>query len=212
MADHGTILLGSSYPASPLVTGYQVVPPTLRSHLGTALMFVPVPQTLFPTNYAIAGSIQPAPCPECPEPAQVPTEGIIWPTPGIVAYLEPGMNDAIEQLQADVAALQHAITGYPGANNQTGTSYTVVADDAGRLVTLNSSSPVTVTLPQDSAAVFPLYSRIDFAGLGTGLVTFAAGTGATVNGTPSRVTRARYSAASAVKVAANTWLVVGDMA
>jgi hypothetical protein len=104
------------------------------------------------------------------------------------------------------------VIGYVGVNNQTGTTYTIVLADSGKLVTLDNASPVTVTLPQDSSVALPVGERIDFAGIGVGLVTFAAGTGATVNGTPSLVTRARYSAATAVKIAANTWLLVGDLA
>jgi len=102
--------------------------------------------------------------------------------------------------------------GYVGVNNQTGTTYTIVLADSGKLVTLSNASPVTVTLPQDSSVAIPVGERVDFAGIGVGLVTFAAGSGATVNGTPSLVTRARYSAATAIKIAANTWLLVGDLA
>ena len=42
-------------------------------------------------------------------------------------------------------------------------------------------------------------------------MTFAQGTGATVNGTPGTKTRAQYSAATVKKVAANTWLAMGDL-
>jgi hypothetical protein len=54
--------------------------------------------------------------------------------------------------------------------------------------------------------------RIDFVVIGAGMAIFAAGGSATVNGTPSLTTRAQYSAASAIKRAADTWLVMGDMA
>lgn len=101
---------------------------------------------------------------------------------------------------------------YVGVNAQTGTTYTPALTDIGKLVTLSNTSPITVTLPQDSDVAFPVGSRVDFAGINTGLVTFAAGSGATANATPSLVTRARWSAATAVKYAANTWLVVGDLA
>jgi hypothetical protein len=97
-------------------------------------------------------------------------------------------------------------------NAQTGTTYTLVASDAGKIVTLSNGSAVTVTLPQDSDATFAVGTRVDFIGIGAGLVTFAAGTGATVNGTPSLVTRAQWSGATAVKRAANTWVVIGDLA
>lgn len=113
---------------------------------------------------------------------------------------------------ADWAAPASPSLGYVGVNAQTGTTYTIVLGDDGKLVTLSNASAVTVTLPQDSSVAIAVGHRIDFAGIGVGLVTFAAGTGATVNGTPSLVTRARYSAATAIKIAANTWLLVGDLA
>jgi hypothetical protein len=101
---------------------------------------------------------------------------------------------------------------YVGVNAQTGTTYTPVLTDVGKFITLSNTSAITVTLPQDSDLAVPVGGHLDFAGINTGLVTFAAGTGATANGTPSLVTRARYSGATAIKIAANTWLVVGDLA
>jgi hypothetical protein len=40
---------------------------------------------------------------------------------------------------------------------------------------------------------------------------FAPGGGAIVNGTPGLRLRAQYSAATAKKIAANTWVVIGDL-
>lgn len=101
---------------------------------------------------------------------------------------------------------------YVGVNAQTGTTYTPVASDEGKLVTLSNAAAITVTLPQDSDLAMPVGARIDMVPVAAGMVTFVAGTGATVNGTPSLVTRAQWSAATVVKRAANTWLVVGDLA
>lgn len=97
-------------------------------------------------------------------------------------------------------------------NAQTGTTYTVVLADEGKLVTLSNAGAITCTLPQDSDVAIPIGGRVDFAQIGAGQVTFAAGTGATVNATPGLKCRAQYSAVSAIKRAANTWLLVGDLA
>ena len=140
-------------------------------------------------------------------------------TAGQVYTKQSGTDfDADWETPTVYAAVSHTHTAaditsdYVGVNNQTGTTYTIVLGDRGKLVTLSNASPVTVTLPQDSSVAIAIGDRIDFAGIGVGLVTFAAGTGATVNGTPSLVTRARYSAVTAIKIAANTWLLVGDLA
>lgn len=113
---------------------------------------------------------------------------------------------AIDEVAGDIGTKPQAI------NPQTGTTYTPVADDLGKLVTLDNASAITVTLPQDSAVTIPVGGRIDFAAIGAGIPTFVAGTGATVNGTPSLVMRDQWSAVSAVKRAADTWLLVGDLA
>jgi hypothetical protein len=130
--------------------------------------------------------------------------------------LLPADRGFVEDLVEETVA---AITGVePGApiratiNAQTGTSYTVVLADENKLVTLNNAAAITVTLPRDSTVALPVGARVDFAALGVGLATFVAGTGATVVGTPSLTTRARYSSVSAVKIAANSWLLVGDLA
>jgi hypothetical protein len=101
---------------------------------------------------------------------------------------------------------------YVGINAQTGTSYGPVVADVGKLVTLTNASAITVTMPSDATEAIPVNSTIDFAVLGAGMVTFAPGSGATVNGTPSLITRAQYSVVMLVKIAANTWLAVGDLA
>jgi len=69
---------------------------------------------------------------------------------------------------------------------------------------------VTVTLQQDSAATYPIGTSIDFWANGTGAL-FAAGTGVTIVNTPGLKFRAVGSVATAMKVAANTWLVFGDL-
>lgn len=116
--------------------------------------------------------------------------------------------DAITKSYADPGLVGR----YSALNAQTGTTYTPVLADEGKLVTITNSSAITVTLPQNSSLLFPIGGRFDVVGLGTGLITFAAGSGATVVGTPSLVTRAQYSAVSVVKISTNGWLVVGDLA
>ena len=100
---------------------------------------------------------------------------------------------------------------YLAVNAQTGTSYTLTTADEGRLVTLGSASATTLTLPSDTTAAIPVGARIDIGRAGAGAVTIAPGSGATVNATPSHTLRAQWSTASAIKRAASTWLVVGDL-
>jgi hypothetical protein len=101
---------------------------------------------------------------------------------------------------------------YVGVNAQTGTTYAPVLTDQGKLVTCSNAGAITVTMPSDATTAFPIGTQIDFVVIGAGMVTFVAGSSATVNGTPSLVTRAQWSAVTAIKRAANTWVLVGDLA
>ncbi len=118
--------------------------------------------------------------------------------------------DAVTKDYAD--ALVPVARRYSTINAQTGTTYTPVLADESALVTLNNAGAITVTLPQDSSLAIPIGASIDFTVIGAGMATFTAGSGATVNATPSAITRAQYSTVSAIKRAANTWLLVGDLA
>jgi hypothetical protein len=98
-------------------------------------------------------------------------------------------------------------------NDQTGTTYTTVAGDRNKLVTLTNASAITLTLPP---SVYTAGQQIHFAQLGAGQVTFAQGAGVTINSTGATATapkiRARYGTATAICTASNTFLVIGDIA
>ena len=93
-------------------------------------------------------------------------------------------------------------------NTQTGTTYSLLASDAGKLVTLSNASAITLTVP--SGLGLATGQRIDIAQLGAGQVTVAA-SGTTINSTPGLKLRAQYSAASLIVTGTNTFLLVGDL-
>jgi hypothetical protein len=98
-------------------------------------------------------------------------------------------------------------------NAQTGTTYTLVAADAeNKLVTTSNASAVTVTVPP---SVFTVGQQINVASIGVGLTTFTQGAGVTITSTGAVATapvlRARYSAATVICTASNTFLIVGDL-
>jgi len=99
------------------------------------------------------------------------------------------------------------------ANPQTGTSYTLVAADAGKLVTLSNAAAITLTLPQDSDATIAVLTYIDLLQLGAGQVTVVAGSGATLrtSGLTAKC-RAQYSRVGVQKISTNTWSLFGDLA
>ncbi len=95
---------------------------------------------------------------------------------------------------------------------ETGTTYTLLAANLNQLVTLNNASAITLTLPP---SVFSAGDVINIAQIGAGQVTLSQGAGVTINSTGATATapklRARYSAASIICTASNTFLVVGDI-
>jgi hypothetical protein len=99
------------------------------------------------------------------------------------------------------------------ANAQTGTSYTLVLADAGKLVTVSNAATHTLTVPTNASVAFPVGTVVNVARIGAGAVNLAAAGGVTVN-SPGAVLglRAQYSQATLVKTATDTWLLGGDIA
>jgi len=97
-------------------------------------------------------------------------------------------------------------------NAQTGTTYTLVDADLGKLVTTSNASAVTVTIPP---SVFATGNIINVQSIGVGLTSFAEGAGVTITSTGASasapILRARYSAASIICTGSNTFTIVGDL-
>jgi hypothetical protein len=102
-----------------------------------------------------------------------------------------------------------------GINAQTGTSYTTVLADNGKLVTQTNASAITTTIPPNSSVAYPVGAQLNVAQFGAGQVTFAQGAGVTIVSTGTTASapklRAQYSTATAIQTATDTWLVVGDI-
>jgi hypothetical protein len=101
-------------------------------------------------------------------------------------------------------------------NAQTGTTYTFVLTDAdNKLITASNASAQTYTIPPNSSVAYTVGSQINVIQIGAGQVTFSQGAGVTIasNGGTSTAPKLRvqYSAATLIKVATDTWYVVGDI-
>jgi hypothetical protein len=97
-------------------------------------------------------------------------------------------------------------------NAQTGTTYTLVASDSGKLVTSSNASPVTITVPP---SIFAAGEQINVQSIGAGLTSFAQGAGVTITSTGATSTapilRAQFSACTIICTASNTFTVIGDL-
>jgi hypothetical protein len=94
-------------------------------------------------------------------------------------------------------------------NTQTGTAYTTVLADANKLVTLDSTG-ISVTIPVASSVAYPTGSQIHLYQSGTGQATVVGDTGVSVNSSNGLKTRTQYSVATVIKVAVNSWVLIGD--
>jgi uncharacterized MnhB-related membrane protein len=99
-------------------------------------------------------------------------------------------------------------------NTQGGSTYTVANTDLYQaLVVTSNASTKTVTIAPDSTLTQAASgTAITFLNSGSGLLTFAAGSGVTLvsAGTVSAApTLGQYKTAVAIRIAANTWYVVG---
>jgi hypothetical protein len=98
-------------------------------------------------------------------------------------------------------------------NAQTGTTYTLVAADLGKIVTLSNGSGITLTVPP---SIFATGNIINIQQIDVGQVTLAQGAGVTITSTGASASapklRARYSAASIICTGSNTFTVIGDLA
>lgn len=96
-------------------------------------------------------------------------------------------------------------------NAQTGTGYTLVAADAGKLVTMTNASASTLTVPPNSSVAFPVGAFIQGSQLGAGQLTLTPGAGVSINATPGLKIAAQYGTFALVKTATNTWLAFGRL-
>lgn len=103
-----------------------------------------------------------------------------------------------------------------GVNAQTGTTYTTVLADNGKLVTQTNASAITTTIPPFSSVAYPVGAQLNFAQYGAGQVTFAAGSGVTIVSTGATAAapklRVQYSICSAICVSQDNWIITGDIA
>lgn len=96
-------------------------------------------------------------------------------------------------------------------NAQTGTTYTLVLGDAGKMVTLTNASAITLTVPTNASVAFPVNTRIDLLQYGAGQVT-VGGAGVTIYSSGSKLKlTGQYSGATLWKKATDTWVLIGDL-
>jgi hypothetical protein len=99
-----------------------------------------------------------------------------------------------------------------------GSSYTAVLTDNGKVVTMDNGSGNTFRIPTNASVAFPIGTQINVLSIGAGQTTINAVTSGTTTIQSTGATaaapklRVRYSAATCVKAGTDLWYVFGDIA
>jgi hypothetical protein len=136
-----------------------------------------------------------------------------WTVPTSSDLVKNGAT-AIETLGDAVDASIAGLT----VNAQTGLTYTAVkADGLNAIVTMDNAAANIFSIPTDATYNFPIGTTLVVYQKGAGITTIQAVTSGTTTVVSAGAVAAapilaRYKAAAAIKLAANSWTVVGGIA
>lgn len=92
------------------------------------------------------------------------------------------------------------------------TDYTLAAADDGDIVEMDAATAKTITIPLNATVPFAIGTQIIVSRIGLGEVSIAGVVGVTLQAATSAYRlRAQFSAATLIKRATNTWILIGDI-
>jgi hypothetical protein len=133
----------------------------------------------------------------------------------------PDNTDLVKDGALAIRTLGEAIdTSFKGVaiNEQTGVTYTaVLADGLNKIVTMDNAAANDFKIPTDASVAFPTGTVLNVFVKGAGTTTISAVTSGTTTissagATATAPTIATKKSASCIKIAANSWIVVGNIA
>lgn len=139
---------------------------------------------------------------------------IILPTATIVGRKTAGTGAAESLNAADarsVTDVDRAGT-FSGVNTQTGTAYTLVESDRGKVVLMSNAAANTLTIPSNASVAFPVGTVIGVLQDGAGQTTIAINTDTLSSYGSKQKLRVQYSFALLMKVSSTRWVLSGDIA
>lgn len=124
--------------------------------------------------------------------------------------LGPLSDQDYTALLAQLATIYSPITRE--INPQTGTTYTFVLADAGKICEFANAAAVTATVPPNSSVALPVGTQIEVTQTGAGKVTLAQGAGVTITSLASyKAIAGQYASATLYKRATDTWQLSGSL-
>ena len=111
-----------------------------------------------------------------------------------------------------------SLVNHTEINAQTGTTYTLVLGDRGKIVTMSNAATNTLSIPLNSSVAFAVGTCILVQWKGVGITSIAGVSGVTMEGggvsdatTPTCAISNRYGFATIIKMATDTWAIQGDV-
>lgn len=124
---------------------------------------------------------------------------------GAIPSAEKGAVNGVAELNASAKVISAQTSSVV---TEIGFSYGVDDSFSGLMVTCSAANNVIYTLSADAS----IGVEVEFVRLGTGTVSFAAGTGATVISVDGKLSiGSQYGCSAVKKISATTWLVTGDL-
>lgn len=102
------------------------------------------------------------------------------------------------------------IVYHTGTSAQTAT-YTLSLSDDSKIVEISSATAVNLNVPLNSTVAFPIGTSITILQTGAGQITVVPVSGVTINAQPGLKLRTQWAAATLLKRAENTWVLLGDL-
>ena len=129
---------------------------------------------------------------------------------GVATFLATPSSANFASMISDEIGTGNVILSELATNTQT-ESYTLVLGDKAKVVEMNVGSANDLTVPLNASVAYPVGTQIHIVQTGAGQTTVVATGGVTINATPGLKLRAQWSAATLIKRAENTWVLVGDI-
>lgn len=115
------------------------------------------------------------------------------------------------------ASMYNGLVAFTVGSDQTADYTAVLADSYQALVPMNKATAVAFKIPTNASVAFPVGTVITVLNKGVGAVTISAVTSGTTTilsagAVAASPTLAQYKTAACIKVATDTWYVVGAVA
>jgi hypothetical protein len=130
---------------------------------------------------------------------------------GVATFLATPSSANFASMISDEIGTGNVLLSDMATSAQTA-SYTLVLADKAKVVEMNVASANNLTVPLNATVAFPVGTQIHMVQTGSGQTTVVATGGVTINSATTLKLRAQWAAATLIKRAENTWVLVGDLA